>query len=466
MNKRSKVQSALLCGVLGVWLPAACDTGGLVGGECKTGRIVCDGECVDPQTDPNNCGRCGNQCAPGLVCSAADCVAPGGGSGGGGGGGGTSGGNGGTAGIIGQAGAGAGAGGEGAIGTGGGAGDTSQGGQNQGGSGGTVPGGGTSGGPTAGIGGEGGQPNFCIPPFKTPDQCGDCNTACADPNPICSPDGAGGYECVPICLEPLKLCDNRCVDYNNDSDHCGRCFNPCPSGICSGGMCVGASPGHVALYCMDYAWAQDQTSHTTLLGNATIFLPHRGRVRILGFTSWAPASVRNQVNRVIGWSATSLAKTYTLDTISDPATLSARLNIADYDVFLMYEQSDAPPGELATLGGGWAQTLESFAQAGGVVVVLDGAQGVNEMPDFINAAGLLPVIGHEPIDLEDTATQFYVRAPADQLATMVLSPMSPKPYSCVFNLAGAPPADVSFVVTDAAAPAPGRPVVIHRVVSR
>ncbi|HET9934780.1 MAG TPA: hypothetical protein VFQ35_28945 [Polyangiaceae bacterium] len=463
MSKRSKVQSAFLCGVLGVWLPAACDTGGLVGGDCKTGRIVCDGECVDPQTDPNNCGKCGNQCAPGLICSAADCVAPGGsgGAGSGGTGGVTSGG---TGGIVSQAGAGAG--GEGAIGTGGGAGESSGGNQNQGGSGGTTPSGGTSGGPTAGSGGEGGEFNPCVPPFKSADHCGDCNTQCVQPDPICSPDGGGGYHCVPVCLEPLQLCDSRCVDFNTDSDHCGRCYNPCPSGICSGGKCVGASPGHVAVYCMDYTWAQDQTSHTTLLGNATIFLPRRGRVRILGFTTWAPANVRNQVNKVIGWSASALTKTYTLDTITDPATLSSRLNITDYDVFLVYEQSDAPPGELATLGGGWAQTLESFAQAGGVVVVLDGAQGVKEMPDFISSAGLLPVIGHEPITMEDTDTQFYVRAPADQLATMVLSPMSPKPYSCVFDLGGPPPSDVSYVVTDAPAPMSGRPVVIHRVVSR
>lgn len=465
MSKRSKVQSAVLCGLLGVWLPAACDTGGLVGGECKTGRIVCDRECVDPQTDPNNCGRCGNVCLPGLVCSAADCVAPGGTGGAGTGGGDGTGGTAGNGGSLGQAGAGAG--GEGAVSTGGGAGETSSGGTpNQGGSGGTTPGGGRAGGTSGGNGGEGGDPNPCVPPFKTANQCGDCNTECVQPDPICSPDGAGGYHCVPVCLPPLQLCDTTCVDFNTDSEHCGRCFNPCPTGICSGGKCVGASPGHVALYCMDYAWAQDQTSHTTLLGNATIFLPRRGRVRILGFTTWAPASVRNQVNKVIGWSATSLTKTYTLDAITDPATLSSRLNIADYDVFLMYEQSDAPPGELATLGGGWAQTLQSFAEAGGVVVVLDGAQGVNEMPDFINTAGLLPLLGHEQVSMEDTDTQFYVRAPADQLATMVLSPMSPKPYSCVFDVKGAPAADVSYVVTDSAPPMVGRPVVVHRVVSR
>jgi hypothetical protein len=216
---------------------------------------------------------------------------------------------------------------------------------------------------------------------------------------------------------------------------------------------------------MDYVWAQDQTSHTTLLGNSTIYLPRRNHVRILGFTTWAPAGVRNQVNRVIGWSAATLNKTFTIDTITDPATLSARLNIQDYDVFLVYEQSDAPGGQLKMVGGGWATTLESFAQAGGVVVVLDGAQGISEMPEFIDSAGLLALLGHNAISIEDSSTQFYVKAPADQLATGVLSPMSPKPYSCVFDLNGTPPANVSLVVTDDPVDV-GRPVVVHRVVSR
>jgi hypothetical protein len=444
-------------------LPAACDTGGLVGGKCKTGRVACDGDCVDPKTDPNNCGMCGNKCEPGLVCSNADCVIPGS-TGGSGGGGGASGGRGG-----GQSGAGAGAGGEAGFGTGGGAGEGTSGGKgNQGGRGGGSNSmqGGRGGGTSGGNAGEGGDGNICIPPFKTAAHCGDCNTECVQPNPICSPDKSGSYQCVPVCEPPLQLCDTTCVDFNTDSEHCGRCFNPCPSGICSGAKCVGASPGHVALYCMDYTWAQDQTSHTTLLGNATVVLPRRGNVRILGFTGWAPASVRNQVNKVIGWSAAALTKTYKIDTITDPSTLSARLNITDYDVFLMYDQTDAPSGELAALGGGWADTLKSFAQAGGVVVVLDGAQGEGEMPEFITSANLVSLLGHTPISSDDLDTQFYVRAPADQLATMVLSPMSPKPYSCVFDLPGAPPADVSFVVTDADAPDPGRPVVIHRVVSR
>ncbi len=33
------------------------------GGPCTPPRIVCDGQCVDPRTDPNNCGICEQRCA-------------------------------------------------------------------------------------------------------------------------------------------------------------------------------------------------------------------------------------------------------------------------------------------------------------------------------------------------------------------------------------------------------------------
>jgi hypothetical protein len=35
--------------------------------------VVCGGNCVDTQTDPNNCGSCGNVCSPGRTCSSGTC---------------------------------------------------------------------------------------------------------------------------------------------------------------------------------------------------------------------------------------------------------------------------------------------------------------------------------------------------------------------------------------------------------
>src|SRR5579863_2995671 len=43
------------------------------GGNCVC-ATMCGGQCVDEQTDPNNCGGCGMQCS--AVCAGAKCVLP------------------------------------------------------------------------------------------------------------------------------------------------------------------------------------------------------------------------------------------------------------------------------------------------------------------------------------------------------------------------------------------------------
>jgi hypothetical protein len=51
--------------------------GATTGSGCDAGQSLCDGQCVDLQTDLNNCGRCGFWCGSGLVCTAGVCVDPG-----------------------------------------------------------------------------------------------------------------------------------------------------------------------------------------------------------------------------------------------------------------------------------------------------------------------------------------------------------------------------------------------------
>jgi hypothetical protein len=217
---------------------------------------------------------------------------------------------------------------------------------------------------------------------------------------------------------------------------------------------------------MDYTWAQPTTAHTTLLGNA-VFLPLRSEVRILAYTRYAPSAVRNQVNKAIGWSATARGRSYRIDPITVATQLSTELNVQDYDVFLVYEQADAPAGQLSTVGAQWAASgvLQSFAGAGGVIVVLDGAQGNSEMAALIDSAGLLGLNGHNPIAIDDATTRFFNRAPGDALGIGVVSPLSPVPYSCTFDTQAPASSDTVFVITDAASPAVGNPVVIHRTVA-
>jgi hypothetical protein len=41
---------------------------------CNNTQKVCGGACADVQTDPKNCGDCGNACPAGQVCSTGTCV--------------------------------------------------------------------------------------------------------------------------------------------------------------------------------------------------------------------------------------------------------------------------------------------------------------------------------------------------------------------------------------------------------
>lgn len=55
-------------------LACASDPGPADAGACTGDRLVCDGACVDPDTDTRNCGRCGRACAPNEACSAGRCA--------------------------------------------------------------------------------------------------------------------------------------------------------------------------------------------------------------------------------------------------------------------------------------------------------------------------------------------------------------------------------------------------------
>lgn len=45
------------------------------GGDCPAGQSKCDTQCVDPTTDPQHCGECGNNCGQDQFCNLGACVA-------------------------------------------------------------------------------------------------------------------------------------------------------------------------------------------------------------------------------------------------------------------------------------------------------------------------------------------------------------------------------------------------------
>lgn len=429
MTKRRTFGAVLLGGLGLASAIASCDTGGVVGGECRP-EFLCNGVCVDLDQDAENCGRCGDPCATGLICDDGECKAPG------------------TGGANGQGGV---------FGSGGVAGGSSSGGAaGQGGEGRGGAGDG-SGGSGAGFSSGGAGSDVCLPPFDKPWQCGDCDTECPPNEPLCSPSDTG-FECVEACPDPLTQCADQCVDTNTHPLHCGRCNHACPSGICEDGKCVGVSPGHVVVICMSYEQVFAESAQVTLLGNV-VFHRRSDPLRILAYGQYAKSNVRSQVNRAIGWA--SAGRAFNIDMLNSAPAVSDALDIASYDVLLVYDQPNAPAGVLADAGSLWADVLDEFAGAGGVVIVMSSGSGTSEMDELVTGAGLLPVSDETDFSFQVA----YTRAPADIVGANVVTPFVALYQSCTMTTSATPDAETVFVVTDTApGDGTGNPVVVHRII--
>jgi hypothetical protein len=137
--------------------------------------------------------------------------------------------------------------------------------------------------------------------------------------------------------------------------------------------------------------------------------------------------------------------------------------VTNFEVLLVYDQPQAPPGRLLSAGTSMADAIDAFVRAGGIVTVLASASGRGEMADFITGAGLIMVTGQETL----TGELLYNRGPGDAIGANVLSTFRAPRESCRF-LTGAPAdAYTVFVITDTPSSAGtlGAPAVIHRVVA-
>lgn len=437
VRRRLRVLFALIFTV--PFMPAACGADGIVGGECRSGYAECQGECLRVIDDPANCGACGRRCNAGLACVGGQCVSPDG--------------SGGTSGDS-------------------GGGDANPD-QSQGGDGPDADPDGSSG--SGGSSGDGGNPDGgedldgsdldadnpdapCLPPFNTPFRCGDCNTRC-QPQEFCKAVD-DGFACVP-CDPPLSRCGNTCVNLNTDPFNCGRCGNVCPSRLCQGGQCVGAVAGHLVLMCSNYELAPADSPHTRALANA-VFLSIRTPVRILAYQQYSVPTNKNKVDALINGAAAGRGRSVQFTAATNPTEVTANLNVLSYDVFLVYDQPNAPAGALGTTGTSWNATLNSFARAGGIVIVMDSGNGIAEMDTFLTNAGLLSVTGETEIN----GITVFNRAPGDAIGIGVLSPYLTQRETCIFNTSARPNPDMAFVVTTATEDGtPGDPVIVHRIVS-
>jgi hypothetical protein len=306
-------------------------------------------------------------------------------------------------------------------------------------------------------------PLECLPPHDSPSHCGDCETQCMDPTPLCAPDGNGSFECVPMCEPPLVECQGQCVDpasFESDPDNCGRCGNECPSDICQAGECVGARYGNIALICSDLNSANASSSLTTLMGNA-VFMPTTDPVSVLAYTRGASAAAVNRVNQVIGWAGGARGRSVDITEARTVSAVTSNLNVDDYQVLLIHDLDQAGSGDPAAAATTWesGNVLTSFARAGGTIIVLDGADGTAEMHELLSNGNLLAVDGQTEI----TGDQVWNQAPFDVLGANVLSPFLGTSHTCTFDTTVTSDNETIFVLTDDEAG--GAPIAVHRVIA-
>jgi hypothetical protein len=315
---------------------------------------------------------------------------------------------------------------------------------------------GADGAPGDGLGGDGTTPDgsVCIPPYDTPERCGDCFTRCVEPTPLCGLQGT--YRCVARCDPPLIACGAVCVNPSSDERNCGTCGVVCPSGICQAGGCVGQGYGHEIVIGTDYSDTTllESAAQVTMLGNA-VFLTVATTVRVLAYDEFADAATVARLETWISNMAPMRGKSVTITKASSWTAIPMQLTVQQYQIFLVYDQARAPANQMATTGTLWNSAMKAFAKGGGTIVALDGGSP-GRMRDFLTHGGLLPVTDETDI----STSQLNVDAPTDVVGQNLPNVFAAKRNTVAFTTTQMRDNYHVFVVTNGTGMLP---VVVHSV---
>jgi hypothetical protein len=270
--------------------------------------------------------------------------------------------------------------------------------------------------------------------------------------------GDDGASDEPLCTAPLVDCSGTCVDSTMDPANCGACGITCYSGICQNSLCVGQTSGSLVFIGHDFTtYSQAQAR---VLANAVLLPQSSQTVSVLSYERYTSASALSNVKNIIGTAAKNIGRTLVLTSTTTDSDVTTGLTIAKYGVLLVADQPAAASGTLGALGATWVAALGTFTQAGGIVVILDGDTGVQEMPDLVTSTQLLSVTAQVAVPI---FTQLDVAVQTDAVALGVTSPYAAGAYSASFTTEPPGGSVVYVVTTFPSDAAPSSPVVVHKV---
>ena len=194
------------------------------------------------------------------------------------------------------------------------------------------------------------------------------------------------------------------IDLQTDPNDCGYCGHVCASGICSAGVCVGDTGGHIVLVGNDFTVRH--AAAMRVVGNAVALGVHRP-VTVGFWRGTASVSGAGANKTAVADGAAQLGLSWTGSDLT-------QLGGAQVDVIVIDSQlGSAAAAQQA--GAAWTDAAQ-FVRNGGTVIAFGGENTVTEQ--VLSSAGLLDATIAAPA----TGSNLVVTAPTDAVAIGVSTP--------------------------------------------